>query len=131
VVYVPPISVIKQRLEVVSAKGKLRVNNEYEEFVDLLKLLLRGVPVDEGWYLTRYPDVAEAVGAKIFKSAKHHFVEVGYFEGRTPCEFEVDDEWYLDKYADVAEGVRSGALKSARDHFLAHGYEEGRLPSEY
>jgi hypothetical protein len=131
VVYVPPMSVLKRKLEIVSTKGKLRVNNEYEEFVDILKLLLRAVPVDEAWYLTRYPDVAEAVNTRIFKSAKHHFVEIGYFEGRMPCQFQVDDRWYLEKYADVAEGVRNGDIKSAEEHFLSHGYEEGRLPSEY
>ncbi len=129
--YLPPISVLKRSLVIVTVKGQARVDNTYDEVVEVLKLLLRGVPVDERWYLGKYPDVAEAVRAKVFKSAKQHFAEVGYFEGRQPREFEVDEEWYLDKYPDVAEGIKSGLIKSARDHFLSYGYEEGRLPSEY
>jgi len=129
--YVPPISVLKRRLAIVTVKGQARIDNTYEEVVEVIKLLLRGVPVDERWYLTKYPDVADAVRAKVFKSAKHHFAEVGYFEGRKPGEFDVDEEWYLYRYPDVAEGIKVGEIKSAKDHFASYGYEEGRLPSEY
>ena len=89
-----------------------------------------GVAFDEKWYLTRYPDVASAVTTGIFKSGRQHFIEVGYFEGRRPREFEVDEKWYLETYPDVAEGLGKGVIKSARQHFNEHGYDEGRFPAE-
>jgi hypothetical protein len=66
-----------------------------------------------------------------FKSAKHHFVENGYFEGRRPHKFEIDEEWYLVTYPDVADGIEAGHIASAQEHFISNGYAEGRLPSEY
>jgi hypothetical protein len=103
----------------------------YKDLLDISRLFLRGVTVDEKWYLSEYPDVAEAIGNGAFKSAKHHFVENGYFEGRRPHSFEVDEEWYLLTYPDVADGVEAGNIASAQEHFATNGYAEGRLPSEY
>ena len=78
-----------------------------------------------------FPDVGEAIKDGQFKSAKHHFVGNGYFEGRRPQAFEVDEEWYLVTYPDVADGVEAGHITSAQEHFVSNGYAEGRLPSEY
>ena len=39
---------------------------------------------DEAWYLTTYPDVAEAVRSGRAKSGYDHFIEHGYGEGRKP-----------------------------------------------
>ena len=129
--YLPPFEVLKKNLKLSSIKGKLYVNLEYEEFLKLLKLLLRAVEVDDAWYMDVYPDVAQAVRSGQFRSAKHHFLEVGYFEGRRPKELEVDEAWYLKTNEDVSEGIRQGIFPSAAAHFIAHGYDEGRLPSEF
>lgn len=129
--YLPPFTFLKQRYRITAATDRDRVNLMYKDFLELTRLFLRGVAVDEKWYLKEYPDVADAIKDGQFKSAKHHFVENGYFEGRTPCPFEVDEEWYLVTYPDVADGVEAGQITSARDHFLSNGYAEGRLPSEY
>ena len=77
------------------------------------------------------PGCGHAIKAGTFKSAKHHFVENGYFEGRLPAEFHVDEAWYLTAYPDVADGIGTGEILSATEHFLTNGYAEGRLPSEY
>ena len=66
----------------------------------------------------------------MFKSARDHFVQNGWFEGRHPYEVEVDKDWYLATYDDVAEGVETGEIVSAAEHFHRHGYKEGRLPHE-
>ncbi len=95
-----------------------------------LRLLLPAVSVDELWYRRTYPDVAEAIDAGLFKSARDHFVQNGWFEGRRPYEIEVDEDWYLATYDDVAEGVETGEIASATEHFRRHGYREGRLPHE-
>ena len=64
-----------------------------EQIVLIIKKLLRAVPVDEEWYLRTYPDVAVGIENGNTKSAKHHFVTDGYFEGRLPFEHEIDEEW--------------------------------------
>jgi hypothetical protein len=128
--YIPPFKVVCGRMTIVTVNGQNKINNSYDEFVEVIKLLLRGFAFDETWYLSKNTDVAEAVAAGTFKSGRHHFIEVGYFEGRRPCDFEVDEKWYLESYPDVADNIGKGEIKSARWHFNQYGYNEGRLPSE-
>src|SRR4029077_14895873 len=99
--YVPPISVLKQKMPVQAIRGEQRVNITYDNFLSVLKLFLRGMTVDELWYLARYTDVADGIQANIFKSARHLFIEEGYFEDRLPCDIDVDVNWYLANYPDV------------------------------
>jgi hypothetical protein len=128
--YIPPFKVVRGRMTVVTVNGKTKINNSYDEFVEIVKLLLRGTVFDEKWYLSTYTDVAEAVAAGAFKSGRHHFIEVGYFEGRHPRDFEIDEKWYLENNPDVVDGIKKGDITSARRHFNEHGYQEGRFPSE-
>jgi hypothetical protein len=102
-----------------------------DQLKSVMKSLLRGVSVDEVWYRRVYPDVDQAIRDGGYKSAKHHFVEDGYFEGRRPGIAVVDENWYLSVYQDVAEGVETGEITSCQDHFESHGEAEGRLPREY
>lgn len=95
----------------------------------MLRLLLEQVPFDEQDYLSRNPDVAEAVARGDVPSARQHFVSKGYFEGRSGGCPIVDDDWYLKANADVAREVRKGAIGSARDHYVAAGAQEWRSPS--
>jgi hypothetical protein len=128
--YIPPFSVLKHGIRLVSLKGQLKVDMSYDELLELIKTFLRAVPFDEGWYRSTYPDVAEAVARGAYRSAREHFVEHGYFEGRLPFPLEVDEAWYLKAYPDVGSSVAEGAVSSALDHFVRHGYEEGRRPGE-
>jgi hypothetical protein len=57
---------------------------EPARLIELVQLFLRAVPVDEERYARVYPDVAEALADGSLPSAKAHFVEFGYFEGRSP-----------------------------------------------
>ena len=129
--YLPPFAFLKQKYRITAATDRDRVNLMYKDLLEITRLFLRGVSVDEQWYLSEYPDVAEAINGGAFKSAKHHFVENGYFEGRRPHPITVDEEWYLLTYPDVADGVEAGHITSAQEHFVSNGYAEGRLPSEY
>ncbi len=129
--YIPPFDLVKQKFRVIAGNGNGRVDMKYDDFMDVIKLMLRAVDVNEDWYRQRYPDVGQAIDAGTYKSAKHHFVEEGYFEDRLPYEFGVDEEWYKTNYPDIASGMQAGALGSSKEHFLAHGYREGRLPMEY
>ncbi len=126
--YIPAFKTIKQRLSIITVNGQQKVNNSFDGILAVFRELLKGVEVDEDWYLKEYPDVAAAIKAGVFSSAKSHFVECGYFEGRWPYAFEIDEDWYLKENPDVAEGIKRGGIKSARVHFFEHGYSEGRLP---
>jgi hypothetical protein len=128
--YIPPFKIIRSRLTTVKVNGTTKVNNTYDEIVEIVKQLLRGVDFDEAWYLTKYPDVAQAVAAGTLKSGRHHFIDTGYFEGRRPRDFQVDDQWYLGAYPDVAASVKNGSIASSQHHFNEYGYEEGRSPAE-
>ncbi len=125
---VSPFKLLKERVSIVTVNGQLKVNNTYDEFLEIVRLLLRSVQVDEEWYLTEYPDIAEAVASGEVKSARNHFIDSGYFEGRMPAPLEIDEAWYLAEYPDVAEGIGRGEIQSALQHYREHGYAEGRLP---
>jgi hypothetical protein len=79
--YLPPFEALKPYLTISTAKGKLEVSCSYENLVQLVRRIIIDVPVDEPWYLERYPDVAEAISQGIVASSKSHFVNDGYFEG--------------------------------------------------
>jgi hypothetical protein len=99
-----------------------------KRLMELTRPLLYAVEFDERWYLQRYPDIAEAIRAGHVKSARRHFIDNGYFEGRQPFPIRVDEQWYLDHNPGVAAFVAQGQLESAQQHFDENGYEEGRLP---
>lgn len=53
---------------------------------------------DEGWYLSRYADIAQAVAGGTFASGRDHYIRFGYSEGRNGCADQADDnnDWYQD-----------------------------------
>jgi hypothetical protein len=126
--YVPPFSVLKQSFEFKSTKSGLMATASYEDLVRVIKQLLLCVDFDEEWYLEAYPDIAEAVRDGRVPSARQHFLENGYFEGRIPVRIPFDEKWYLETYPDIAAAVESGEIPSAERHFRDIGYFEGRLP---
>jgi hypothetical protein len=128
--YLPPFDVIKRSVEISTSRdGQVFATASYDNLVGMIRSLLSVVPVDEKWYLTQYPDVAEAIAQGKMPSAKDHFVVNGYFEGRLPSLITVDERYYLTKYPDVAESIRKGTERSGQSHFLGGGYREGRIPS--
>ena len=126
--YVPPFETIRRSVEISTVKGELRVSVSYEDFIGLLKTMLASVEVDEEWYLDTYEDIARAVRDGVVRSAKQHFIDDGYFEGRMPFPIKVDEAWYLQHNPDVAESVRRGIIASGQVHFQEDGYREGRMP---
>jgi hypothetical protein len=126
--YLPPFELIRQSVQTSTVRGELRVNMSYEAFIDVLRMMIAALELDEAWYLSTYEDIAAAVQAGEILSAKHHFVHDGYFEGRRPFPIPVDERWYLKHNPDVADGIRTGQIPSAQQHFDKNGYQEGRLP---
>ena len=126
--YLPPFEILKAFLTISNVKGELMVSCTYENMVQLLRRVIIGVEVDEAWYLDRYPDIAEAISQGVVKSARLHFVNDGYFEGRMPFPIRVDERYYLAQNAGVSDFVRKGMLVTGQQHFDENGYAEGRLP---
>lgn len=126
--YLPPFELIRRSIEISTVRGELRVNLSYENFVDILRTMIRGVEVDEAWYARTYEDIGNAVQGGALRSARQHFIDDGYFEGRLPFPILVDERWYLTQNPDVADSIRKGAVESAQEHFVKDGYREGRLP---
>ncbi|HET7883390.1 MAG TPA: hypothetical protein VFL55_21060 [Acetobacteraceae bacterium] len=96
----------------------------------ILRMMISGIEVDEAWYLREHEDIARAVQSGRIASAKQHFIDDGYFEGRLPFPMPVDERYYLTHNPDVAESVRKGVVDSGAQHFAEDGYREGRLPYE-
>ena len=126
--YIPPFDLIRRSVEISTVKGELRVNVSYEQFIRILKTIISGVEVNEDWYLKAYDDIAKAVRDGTVPSARQHFIEDGYFEGRLPFPVKVDEKWYLQQNPDVADSVRRGTVASGQSHFDEDGYREGRKP---
>src|SRR3954454_17766884 len=82
--YLPPFDVVKRSFELSTSKGQLMATASYENIIKMIRLLISAIDVDEVWYLDTYPDVAQAVRQGQISSAKEHFINNGYFEGRLP-----------------------------------------------
>jgi hypothetical protein len=126
--YLLPFTSLKKPFEFRSGAVGLTAIVAYDDLLSVLKGILECVAFDEAWYLERYPDVAGAVKKGKFSSARNHFVECGYFEGRFPFAVDVDEMWYLKENADVAAAVKEGVVESATEHYYQTGYLEGRKP---
>ncbi len=88
----------------------------------LISYIVDKEPFDEDWYVATYPDVKTALKKGTLESAKRHYVETGYFEGRLPGLGEFDATTYIQKNSDLAHMTSEEALK----HFIYTGYSEGR-----
>jgi hypothetical protein len=126
--YLPPFDLIRRFLEISTVRGELRVSVSYDDFIRILRMMISGIEVDEEWYLNQYEDIARAVSEGSIASAKQHFIDDGYFEGRLPFPMPVNERWYLEQYPDVAESMRKGVVANGEQHFAEDGYREGRLP---
>lgn len=94
----------------------------------LIYLVLVNIYVNEEWYLSTYPDVADSVSAQKIGSGTDHYRQSGYEEGRMPAHVEVDEQWYLRQYSDLCKEYENGTLKDLAFHYHHNGYGEGRLP---
>ncbi len=126
--YLPPFERFRARIAVTEFLGQSTASLALDDLHRMIRQLLAPIVVDEAWYLRRYPDVAAAIQQGRAKSARDHFFNNGYFEGRWPTPIIVDEAWYLAEYPEVAQAVRAGVVDSAQKHFEENGYSEGRRP---
>jgi hypothetical protein len=85
-----------------------------------------GIFFDEGTYLNRYADIAEAVNAGLFASGLAHYLEFGQFEGRDPSNALYSEAGYLEANPDIAAAVAAGTFVNGFAHFTQLGFFEGR-----
>jgi hypothetical protein len=126
--YLLPFDVIKRSIQISTVKGHLTITMSHDNFANMIKSLISIVDVDEDWYLEQYPDISQAIKDGVVQSAKQHFIDNGYFEGRIPFPIIPDEEWYKSEYPDVADSIQRGIEPSVQTHFARDGYKEGRLP---
>ncbi len=108
---------------------------EFVLFRDGLKLYWNvgaklGGGFDEGYYLSKNPDVAAAVAAKALASGFEHYLKFGQVEGRIAIDARsdlyFDESFYLAANPDVAGAVTAGSYRTGWIHYQAFGKEEGR-----
>ena len=84
---------------------------------------------DPDWYLGRYPAVVEAIAAKRWRCALHH-----YLCNDTPTEFDplrdFSEAHYLRDDPNLLTAIQSHLFRNGYTHFLKHGVREFRSPSE-
>jgi hypothetical protein len=68
--------------DLVSASNPVSVDPQ--ALLELVGRFIRQIDVDEAGYRREYPDVAQAIERGEIVSARDHFLEFGYFEGRDP-----------------------------------------------
>jgi hypothetical protein len=120
---------IRTRLRIVPARGKLLVDITRDEVADVIKAILRSVPVDEPWYRETYPVAAKDVDAGRFSSVTEHYVALGYSQGCLPHEPDVNEAWYVTRYEHIRNGIDSGVARTPKEHFIRIGYQEGCRPT--
>jgi hypothetical protein len=109
-------------------EGHKTLTCDREGLMTILMEMLRAAPFDEKWYVEQYPDVAEAIAAGEFPSARDHYMRFGYFEGRLPGLNGFDAEIYCRLYPDLEHILlEPGSDGKAKAHFVDYGYREGRF----
>lgn len=90
--------------------------------------LRTSVYFDPDWYLRRYPDVAEAIAARRWKCALHH-----YLCNDRPTAFDPNahfsEAFYLQRDPGLLEVIEARHFRNGYAHFLRFGARELRPPS--
>jgi hypothetical protein len=124
----PPYSTLVNEKIVIPSSSTPYFAVEQHFFFTYMKKVVSRIYVDEEWYLTRHPDVKDALDKGKVVSARDHYARFGYYEHRLPHPISVNAPWYLETYPDVHESIKKQHFPSAANHFEAVGYREGRLP---
>jgi|HubBroStandDraft_6_1064221.scaffolds.fasta_scaffold254838_1 hypothetical protein len=127
--YVPPFNLITRGLGLNHtdlASGK-NITIPVELFKFLMGSFIARGFFDERWYLETYPDVEAAINRGGVSTALEHYVNAGYYEGRSPGPCFVDRAWYEQYYKDLHGALQDGVIVDSAEHFQHNGYFEGRV----
>ena len=67
--YIPPFSTLCETAGFTPGRRNQSVKLSYERMIEILRRIATAIEIDEGWYLARYPDVAQAIEAGTVASA--------------------------------------------------------------
>ena len=129
--YLPHLDLFLRALRInrerLGSKSKVAVDAKVLRH--LLQSLAEAAPFSDDFYLRNNPDIAEAHAAGQIQDLRAHFIEQGYFEGRSGTGPVVSEDYYTSAYPDVADAVRRGDVTSGSEHYLRSGAAEGRVPN--
>ena len=129
--YLPHIDMFLRALRInrerLGSKSKIAVDARLLRH--LLQSLAAAAPFSDEFYLQNNPDIAQAHAGGQIENLRTHFVEQGYFEGRSGAEPMVNETYYASTYPDVADAVRRADVTSGTEHYLRSGAAEGRIPN--
>lgn len=128
-IFVPPYSLIMQHLVAggdEAGADEVTIPRKLLDF--LLRCLLDHTDFDEEQYQECNPDVSAAIRDKSIASGREHFLNVGYFEGRTGGTA-VLETWYLARNPDVAAAKQAGKVPSGKVQYRLAGAQEWREPN--
>jgi hypothetical protein len=127
--FVPPYDLLLKHLPGPKEGGRIDNLIVPRRLLDfLLRCLLEHVEFDETQYLRCNPDVATAIRKGEMPSGREHFIQAGYFEGRTGA-IPVQEDWYLARNPDVAAAKRAKKVESAEMQYRIAGANEWRQPN--
>jgi glycosyltransferase involved in cell wall biosynthesis len=112
----------------------IRENGIFQHYLNRIESgepeLRTSIYFDPTWYLKRYPDVAEAIAAKRWKCALHH-----YLCNESPTEFDplesFSESWYLRRDPGLRAVVTARRFRNGYAHFLRFGAKEQRPPTAF
>jgi hypothetical protein len=81
---------------------------------------------NEDYYLSKYPNIREAIAAGSGASGKEHFIHVGFYEGRMPFAF--DRVSYARNYPDAAIETANGIYMDLLHHYVEVGEQKRYRP---
>ena len=129
--YLPHIEIFLRALRInrdrLASKSKIAVDAKVLRH--LLQSLAEAAPFSSEFYMRNNPDIAEAHACGQIKDLRAHFIQQGYFEGRSGAGLTVNEDFYTSTYPDVADAVKRGDVTSAGEHYLRSGAAEGRIPN--
>ena len=130
--YLPHIDLLLRALRInrerLDSRSKIAVDARLMRA--LLQALAARAPFSDEFYLGAYPDIAAAHAAGDIPDLQRHYVESGFFEGRSGAPPVVDEAFYTSYYKDIGQAVSRGEVASGSEHYLRSGAAEGRVPNQ-
>ncbi|WP_158744170.1 hypothetical protein [Acidisphaera sp. L21] len=104
--YVAPLDMLKDRLDISTVDGQVRVSLSYDGFLNLIQLIISDDRLPESPYIQRPTNEVAPV------AAGQGTGRGGYFAGRSSTQNE-DENWYIQRVAGGGEGGIPGGRRDA------------------
>ncbi|MEO0818762.1 MAG: hypothetical protein AAFX86_15850 [Pseudomonadota bacterium] len=109
------------------ASSKKKISMSREDLLGIFSSIAEAYPFDEDFYLEAYPDVKNAIEAGAAPSARDHYINSGFIEGRVGSPELFNAEVYRQNNPDVASAFEPGDDEALLQHYVHLGCREGRV----